>query len=417
MVMLPETTSPMTLSLAKTAMPMVPYSTAKGLPSLSGKQGLGIKVAQSRVAVQTGRSLRRLPAIIEVDCEDEDGGVAKPCVPEAAPCPPRPACLPESVTEPLSLVTSASDADVVVAGLKEGNRIERSKLLAWLFQSTPGVALTLACSEQGSCVLQAALEVAAGKERNMLVAELQGCVVELATAQHGHEVLMRLIEVMPSSTTGFVIKELKGSCKTVARHRHGCHVLNLLIMHFSEEQMAELTDEVLQDTMALSKNEHGSTVLQHLLEYGTAACQQRILKHLLPEVRLNAMDKTASHVLQQVLEYCEMDAQVALAHALLRIAKVSLVDVACSRCGCAVLRKLAAAGICVNELRAHLVAGLSRLQKSKYGRRVLTAFGLSATPCTLAPTYAACESSSLPPCRVALRGSMDACWHSAAAAA
>lgn len=417
MVMPPATISSKTLSLAKVALPKMPDPRATGLPSLLSQRSLGIKAAHSRAAAQIGRPLRRLPAIIEADHEDEDEVLVNLFVPTSIPHPPRPACLPESVTEPLCLVTAASDADLVVAGLKEGNRIERSKLLAWLFQSRPGVALTLACSENGSQVLQAALEVAAGAERNMLVAELQGCVVDLATSQHGHEVLMRLIEVMPSSTTGFVIKELLGSCKTVARHRYGCHVLNLLIMHFSEEQMTEITEEVLQETIALSKHEHGSSVLQHLLEYGDVACQRRILQHLLPEVRMNAMDKIASHVLQQVLEYCESDVQLSLAYALLQFAKVSLTDVACSRCGGAVLRKLADAGVCAGELRAHLAAGLARLHKSKYGRRVITAFGLSALPCTGVLPYPACGSAAPPKVMVVLGNSKDAGWHSAAAAA
>lgn len=367
-----HTSTPKQTVAGKKAMqPMVyPRAQAPGLPCLLSHRTVDIKAAQRRKAVHINRSIRRLPTIFEAECEDATS-ISAP-----TPTCTRPACLPQSVTDPLSLDAAASNADVVVAALKEGNRIERSQLVAWLFQSTPGAVLTLACSEKGSCVVQAALEVSSAKEHSMLLAELQGSVIDLSTSQHGHEVLMRLIEVVPSCSTGFVINEMLGYSKRIARHRHGCHVLNHLIMHFSTPQMANLTEELLQDTIELSKHEHGSCVLQHLLEYGTVASQQRIVQHLLPVVRLLAMNKTASRVLQQVFEHCELSEQAALGSAVLLPATASLTDVACSRCGSAILQRLDEAGLCSEDFRAHLAKGFTRLQKSKYGRRILTALGI-----------------------------------------
>mmetsp|Transcript_46083 Transcript_46083/g.81863 ORF Transcript_46083/g.81863 Transcript_46083/m.81863 type:complete len:358 (-) Transcript_46083:146-1219(-) len=345
---------------------------ARGLPCLLSQRTGDNKALQARRARHISCSIRRLPTILETDCEDSISAPAP-----SLPCPAR---LPHSITDPL--VPAAPDVDVIVAGLKKGSQFERSQLLAWLFQSMWGATLAMACSENGSRILQAILEVTSSKEHSALLAQVKGSVMDLATSEHGHEVLMRLIELLPSPSTGFVIQEFAGSCKTIARHRYGCHVLNHLIMHFSAAQMADLTNEVLQETADLSRQEHGNLVLQHLLEYGTVASQQRIVRDLLPTARSSAMHKIASRVLQQVLEHCERNEQLALARAMLQPAKASLTDVACSRCGSAVLRRMADAGLCADQLRAHLAMNVARLQKSKYGSRVLTSFRVSTLPCT-----------------------------------
>merc|ERR1711907_504264 len=150
-----------------------------------------------------------------------------------------------------------------------------------------------------------------------------------------------------------------------------------MIMHCSESQMAGLAQEIALATVELSRHAHGNFVVQHLLEYGTEACRCEILRRLMPEMSLLAIDRTASHVVEKAIEFSEIQEQCLIAMALLQAPKpISIVDVACSRCGSSILAELAENDACATQLRLQLGMALPRLVQSKFGRRVLDRFEL-----------------------------------------
>eukprot|EP00931_Biecheleriopsis_adriatica_P046059 TRINITY_DN2642_c0_g1_i1.p1 TRINITY_DN2642_c0_g1~~TRINITY_DN2642_c0_g1_i1.p1 ORF type:complete len:373 (-),score=62.97 TRINITY_DN2642_c0_g1_i1:129-1247(-) len=305
----------------------------------------------------------RLAPIMEVACEDED----------VVHCSASPLAAlqgwPVQITDALELTADAQAAKAVAACLRRGDRLDRSLILTWIGSAWR----TLALSEHGSEVVEAALEAAVGQERASMVKELRGEVLKLCESAHGHQVLVKLVETMNVSAIGFVALEMKGQAAAVARHRFGCHVLGSMIMHCSVSQMAELAAEITEGSRSLCSHPHGNLVLQYLIEYGTQRTRAAILHQLFPAVPLLAMDHTASRVVKKALGNLTATESRLLASALLRpVGNVSVADVACSRCGSTILEELA-------EQCEDFASELSmQLQKSpaclmsKYGRRAIT---------------------------------------------
>jgi len=327
------------------------------------------------------RRLLRMPTIVEEDPE-EDFVLALPARSTAeAGHQPRPQLqlppnvLPEFAPGLLRLTTHASYADEVLAQLKCAGESDRRVLLAWLSVGLP----SLAFSETGSHVVELACKVAKGAERYALIFKLQGFVAHLCVSAHGHQVLTTIVETMPVSTIGFVATELLGQAGDVARNKFGYRVLEAMIMHCSESQMADLARELVSEAVALAKHPYGNFVIQHLLEYGTEASRSAIIEQLLCEMPLLAMDRAASNVVAKALEASDAQTQTSIAMTLLHTAKpISIVDVACSRCGSSILVELANANTCAAELRLRLGEAAPRLTRSKFGRRVVDQFGLMA---------------------------------------
>lgn len=351
---------------------------------------------------QVGIWKKWLPTIAEVDCEESDEVRTRTAVVISAhyqtstsTSSPRPPGLPESLTDPSSLAHNVSDAVAVVQRLKDGCKTDRNELLAWLLKALPALALT----EAGGKVVQAALEVATGAKRTALTNEFHGSVLKLCMSPHGHQVLANLVQSMPVTAIGFVACEMTGQSVEMARHRFGCCVLEAMAMHCSEAQMAEVSAEIMEEAAELSRHPHGSSVIKHLLEYGNSECRAGIVQRLIPRIPLLAMHRTASHVVEKAFNCCSDEEQYSIAMALLRAtAPISVVDVACSRCGSSILEEVASTNAFNTEFRSRLAAALPRLGQSKFGRRVVASFEL------MLPMNA----------EVASRGN---CTHSAAVAA
>jgi len=307
------------------------------------------------------QQLPRLPTIVEV--EEEDDGVPPP-----AQSPPLPSGLPESLTDPFGLASDASWAEAFAMRLKTASKTERTVLLAWLSMAFA----PLACSEVGSDVVQVACKVASGAQRILLISKLQGSIADLCTSPHGYQVVLTLVETMPVSAIGFIAEELTGRAGEIARNRFGYRVLEAMTMHCSGEQLADLAKELVLDSVELSRHVFGNFVIQHLLEYGSQACQSAIVQRLIPEIPMLAMDRTASHVVERALEHVNVPDQFSIAMTLLQAHKpVSIVDIACSRCGSCILIELARCEIFSAQLHFQLARNLPRLSQSKFGRRVI----------------------------------------------
>lgn len=311
--------------------------------------------------------LERLPTILESDGEGgkaswDSSGQAAPEV--------------ELLVEALNRGEAAERADQIVTKLTSGCRIDRQPILGRVV----AVASTLALSEHGCRVIEAALGVVSGFERSELLTELQGSVVSLCQSKHGHQVMATVVEVMPPALVEFVIKEMVGTSVRLAQHRFASVVLDRVIIHCRESQTDELTEELIGEIDMLARHQYGSVVIQHLFEYGSPTRRARIIQHLLPLVLQLAMHRSGSNVLRRVLDYGEASDHHSIACELARasLSPVTLADIACSRSGSALLVEIADNDGCVvDDVRLRLFDVTPRLGSSKYGRRVLGRFGVA----------------------------------------
>jgi len=326
---------------------------------------------KDQVLPKMGSWKKRLPTI----AEDGDDLVAA-----AEVQPNLPAGLPESLTDPLSIISNTEHAAVVAQKLQDGNRTDRKQLLAWLL--VPGLLKALPAmvlSEAGSKVVQVALDISTGTDRMTIVSALHGSVLDLCASRHGHEVLVVLIRIMPAASIVFVADEIRGHCVEIARDRFGSSVLDAMTMHCSEAQIASLATEIKDEALALSRHPHGSCIIEKLLEYATSECGADISRRLMPDASRLAMRRQGSGVVEKVFRYCDDTEQQAMARAFLQAdAPCAVVDVACSRCGSSVLEEIAKSQVFTIEFQSQLATALPRLRKSKYGRRALEHFGMKS---------------------------------------
>jgi len=215
--------------------------------------------------------------------------------------------------------------------------------LATIFSYLHRATLQLALSLRGCRVVQKALEVAVGEDRNLLVDQLRGHVRRLLESPHGNHVLQKCIEVMPADSLNFVVNELAAYPKgwvAVARHRFGCRVIERLLEHCSQEMTEMLMLAVVADAHTLCCHPFGNYVIQHVLEYGSPAHRSQVVAALIEaDVVALAQHRMACNVIEKALENCGSKEQQALAQAILSVPP-SLVSLRCSRYGRHVVRQL-----------------------------------------------------------------------------
>jgi len=247
-------------------------------------------------------------------------------------------------------------------------------VLRWILPATK----TLSMSKHGTRVIQKAIEVADGCNRDLIIDQLKGQIIELYHCPHGNYVITKIIEVLPPTLLGFILKELNGHAITLARHQFGCRVLERLMEHCSEHQeVAELVDDLLKDAEPLCRHQYGNFVIQHIFEHGSQTWKDSVTKQITGTVSILAKHRTASHVVQKALDHGAEQNQRTLVLALMRgEGEESLVDVACSRYGSYVVEQLDDISAYSGEVRQLLKDGSSRLAESQWGKRILSKFGL-----------------------------------------
>jgi hypothetical protein len=179
---------------------------------------------------------------------------------------------------PLALTEDQELCNKVIQRLEEGDKVEKLAVLLWFHKETRKLAL----SKSGCRVVQKAMEVTGGSDRDLIVAELKEHVMELYESPNGNHVLSRAIEVLPAAKNNFVISALLGRGLAVSKHRFGCRVVCRLIEHGTEDQIGSLLDEVLAEALSLSRHMFGNFVIQTALEHTSHARRSTILMQLLP---------------------------------------------------------------------------------------------------------------------------------------
>jgi len=220
-------------------------------------------------------------------------------------------------------------------------------------------------------VVQKALEFGEEEEVVALALELKGRVREAIRSPHANHVVQKLVEVLPVSSLGFVAEEMLGAGPEVARHRYGCRVLCRLVERHTGgtvEHMDELIEELMIEGAELARHTFGHYVIEMGLQAGSAHQRHQICSALRVELMRNAKNRSATYVVEKALNICNDEDQQAMIQDLFGSPE-SLVSLVENQFGCHVAKALLKTH--GGSFREMIDAASAKLQKNKYGRRLL----------------------------------------------
>jgi pumilio RNA-binding family len=223
-------------------------------------------------------------------------------------------------------------------------------------------------------VVQKAIEFGDEEEVVGLSLELQGRVREAIRSPHANHVVQKMAEVLPASSLSFLAEEILGAGAEFARHRYGCRVLTRLIHRQSESSithMAELIEELLSDASDLARHTFGHHVVEMVLQAGSTSQRHQLFGSLSHDLMHNAKNRNATYVVERALICCEEEDQHFLVQELIGTPEllVSLVE---NQFGCHVAKALLKiSDETFHKMLSHIEAASPKLQKSKYGRRLM----------------------------------------------
>jgi len=260
--------------------------------------------------------------------------------------------------------------------IEGGEAVEQRQMLLCLQNGL----VQLSLSKGGCRIVQKFVEVAAGRDRDLIISKLEDHIVELYESPHGNFVLSKAIEKWPAAKNSFIVTALLGRGITLSKHRFGCRILCRLLEHCPEQQIGLLLDEILLDVDMLARDDFGNYIVQAALEHASQSRQEGMRAQLLPGFASLAMHKDGSRVAERLLDYCSFEGQCVAIQALLQAeGESSLVEVACSRYGSYVIAQLAGLRQVhaeIHEIESILASNLQCLQESQHAERVIVAFGL-----------------------------------------
>lgn len=237
-----------------------------------------------------------------------------------------------------------------------------------------GSVLELALDSAGCRLVQLALDVASQKEAADMVSELHGHVYEAAESKYGNYVLQKVIEVLPFALISFVVKELEDKANVVAQHRFGCRILCRLFEHAAGEVgTLEFIEKVLYNARELSRHAYGYHVMRCILEHGLPDHRDLVALALVGGAQGHAKHRTASFVIEKALAHCDPDSEArnTLASELLQRPE-NTVELARHQYGRHVVSQLVRLpGYCSTKVLDNLRSGLSQVQSTKHGRRLI----------------------------------------------
>lgn len=254
--------------------------------------------------------------------------------------------------------------------------VELSKLTQWLVPAT----LELSHAKHSTYVIQKALEMATGEDRNLIVKELHGHSLALLECSNGNFVLQKMIEYMPPSNVQFILTEFAengGGWLAHAKHKYGCRVLQRLLEHIPPEMSRGMCTAFINDVHTLVRDKYGNYVLQHLFEYGSDQVRSALMEALLDHEKLPSLSqcRISSMVLKKALEACGTEGRCVIARSALNDASNgtnAILVMSGTRFGSCVIKRLLE---CLGNdcpLRAQVVSRLQenidQVKATKYGR-------------------------------------------------
>lgn len=239
-----------------------------------------------------------------------------------------------------------------------------------------GSVLRMSLEPSGCRVVQAALDVASGADKEAMVGELRGHVRLMVSSPHGNFVVQKVIEVLPVSSASFVAQELAGFAAEVAQHRFGCRVLSRLVEHHlcstaGYPAANDLINELLLEVDQLIRHNFARHVLELILEHGSEPHKQEIGRGIRSNAFYFAKNRCASYVVEAALRLCSKEDTRAIACELL-VDSERFITLAMHECGMHVVQAVVQSCTdCAQKARELLLAEAQRVTTSKHGKRLL----------------------------------------------
>lgn len=245
-------------------------------------------------------------------------------------------------------------------------------------------AFQLSMDQDGSRLVQAALQACDQKVQLSIIADLQGHVCEMISSPHANHVLQRIIELLPPGAVGFIFSEMaaKWSPDFVAKHKFGCRVLERMIEHFPSElafpEWAHFLDRLLDNAGPHCYHSFATFIMQHLMEHGTEKHRRKIAAAVTQELERAASDSHASGVLDKALCFLPPEEQVNLSSKILEIEGLLARMIIANRPAAERLLRVASGPLMVEAHRQLTVAFPDPTARTKALKSV---FGSGKIPC------------------------------------
>jgi len=143
------------------------------------------------------------------------------------------------------------------------------------------VALALG-SQDGSRVVQKAIEKASPELQIALTDLMRGFVPCLATSKHGNHVITKHIETV-SDSSRCIAEEILADLRRITEDKFGCRIVQCLLkrLHNSNYVRRHIVGMILQNASDLCWSEYGHFVVETLLDEGQLQEQLHIVRVLL----------------------------------------------------------------------------------------------------------------------------------------
>jgi hypothetical protein len=170
-------------------------------------------------------------------------------------------------------------------------------------------------SQDGSKLVQLALEKVELAVIRELAAELRGCVDQAIRSPNANYVIQKIVGLVSMEACSFIVDELLGKGQDVAKHRYACRVLIRLLEQpgaAANPKLKKLFDELLQDRatiVKLSRHPFGNHVIRALLEQGSEEQRLCIGENLLGSFWSLGNHRHASRVIEAALEHMPVNLQ------------------------------------------------------------------------------------------------------------
>jgi len=216
-----------------------------------------------------------------------------------------------------------------------------------------------------------------------MLSGLHGHVHTALEHPHANYVVQKIVEVLPTEYIAFVISELRSKAVWAAQHRFGCRTILRLVHHVSSgrwgsQAAAKVIDELLPHTIDLTYDKFGNYVMQEVLEHGLPHQRRRVGQNLLRDAVGTSLTQHGSRVVEKALRLCDAPEVAALANVLLsghsghhQHHGGAVRHMACSECGCFVLRALVRSEVHYMQAALALRPLVAELRRTRQGRRLL----------------------------------------------
>mmetsp|Transcript_137023 Transcript_137023/g.347144 ORF Transcript_137023/g.347144 Transcript_137023/m.347144 type:complete len:342 (-) Transcript_137023:265-1290(-) len=239
-------------------------------------------------------------------------------------------------------------------------------------------ARSLAFDPAGSQLLQQALEVADARFAHDVASMLQGSIPQALCSQHAHQVLETLLPCLDIDGSACVVDELLGNSSHLATHAFGSSLVCRLLEQLAGEVAAvALIDDVLSgDLTQVICHKFGHRIALWILRNGLPRHKSRLVEVLSGELQRFARHRFASLVLALAFSQCTANEAHGLANALMGQAG-AVASLACHSFGLRVVKALLELPSAAEQVRFYLLKSSRRLQKDKFGVRLLDELSVS----------------------------------------